>query len=68
MIGCDALPKGFRRWADLAVAISVGTTHQIRALQTVARGRKWPIAAVEITDVSNHVNCTGRQSQPQWAA
>jgi hypothetical protein len=28
----------------------------------------WPIAAVEFTDVPNHVNCTARQSQPQRAA
>jgi hypothetical protein len=30
--------------------------------------RLWPIAAVEFTDVSNHVNCTATQLQSQRAA
>ena len=28
----------------------------------------WPIAAVELTDVPNHIKCTARQSQPPRAA
>jgi len=35
---------------------------------SAAMARSWPIAAVEFSDVANHVNCTTRQRSRSAAA